>query len=872
MNKKYLIASFLASALMLALPASALELGWTAEPMDSAGAKFSTEGELKYAYSAIGGTVNGIGFKRQITLADSDSIAFSPADCKFGTSFMNEGASGDFGNLLGNGWYWKEDGVTARTVTLTLKNLTSGKSYLVQILSHTMWNNNLVISAGGCTPQHVHGSDEASGKYGALLTGVFTASATTQAVSISFANGDGEHPINAIQVREVELGPTVSDPEIGEVSAVVNSTIATIGLEGVKMGTDDEAVPATSYSVSYSLDGGAAQKALENQTGETASFDIAGLTEGDHSCSVTITSDKGKTSEAKAVAFTVKIEIVDPSIGSVTAETLGATATITLSDIVRGTDAAGNPATAYSVYYKLNGGEVLALEDQTAASVDFAIENLEDGDYSCVVWIVTDKEKASESKSANFKINTSVGDFDALKAAIEGATDGTKITVGKGLYTATSTITVNANNMTIVSKDGKSVTVLDAEGKCRLLVIKGSNCRIEGLTFKNGLADNAYGGAMDISGSARARIVNCDFVGCTAKWGGAICCGDNGHSAFDIRENYTIVSGCTFLECGVAMMGDGWGGGGAIYGAVWAEDSVFDACFTEAGGGRLYHADIDATSYMTATNCDFKNHNQANRGLVGINENRQGQGAVRLVDCLFAANTATSADSILFHRRVMLDRCVISNNMSTVETALTPLFRELTEECKVRNCLFVDNQAPYEIGNSMPSLENCTFVRNVGGLALNYNDHIQSVPQIKNCVFWGNLPNTKWPYDAIFYGVPGFYWHGAMESKLKDFAPFVHTVVEGGSGNDKVKALLETETDQVSLTLTTKADADGRVFVDLEGGNYEPAPRSALIDGGVMEDWMTGAKDLAGNPRAKDGKVDLGCYERKATGMLVIVR
>ena len=191
-------------------PAEPVESGWTAEPMDSVGAKFSTQGELKYAYATQGVTVNGVSFTRQITLADSDSIAFSPADYAFGGAFMNEGASGGFGLLLGNGWYWKEDGVTARTVTLTLKNLTSGKKYLVQILSHTMWNNNLVVSAGGCAPRHVHGSDEAGGKYGALLTGVFTASATTQAVSISFANGDGEHPINAIQVRE--LGEGGDDP------------------------------------------------------------------------------------------------------------------------------------------------------------------------------------------------------------------------------------------------------------------------------------------------------------------------------------------------------------------------------------------------------------------------------------------------------------------------------------------------------------------------------------------------------------------------------------------------------------------------------------------------------------------------------------
>ena len=185
--------------------------GWTAEPMDSEGAKFSTQGNLKYAYAANGGTVNSVAFTRATSLRESDSIAFFPADCQFGTVFMNEGVFGDFGTVLNHGWFWKEDGVTSRTVTLTLKNLTSGKKYLVQVLSHTMWNNNLVVSAGGCTPQHVHGSDEASGKYGALLTGVFTASATAQVVSISFANGDGEHPINAIQVRElpVKKGPTI---------------------------------------------------------------------------------------------------------------------------------------------------------------------------------------------------------------------------------------------------------------------------------------------------------------------------------------------------------------------------------------------------------------------------------------------------------------------------------------------------------------------------------------------------------------------------------------------------------------------------------------------------------------------------------------
>ena len=85
--------------------------------------------------------------------------------------------------MLGNAWYWKDASTDTQTVTLTLKDLTVGHRYLVQILSHNTWTSGMRISAGGCEPQPVHGSDAAGGKYGALLTGVFTALATTEDVA-----------------------------------------------------------------------------------------------------------------------------------------------------------------------------------------------------------------------------------------------------------------------------------------------------------------------------------------------------------------------------------------------------------------------------------------------------------------------------------------------------------------------------------------------------------------------------------------------------------------------------------------------------------------------------------------------------------------
>ena len=85
----------------------------------------------------------------------------------------------------------------------------------------------------------------------------------------------------------------------------MDGTTAVVTLSGVVKGTGDDCEPASSYSVTYVLDGGAPVSVLEGRTGATAAFALAGLADGDHVCVVSIATDKGKTSEAK----TVRIEI-----------------------------------------------------------------------------------------------------------------------------------------------------------------------------------------------------------------------------------------------------------------------------------------------------------------------------------------------------------------------------------------------------------------------------------------------------------------------------------------------------------------------------------------------------------------------------------
>ena len=184
-----------------------MPVGWTSEPMDAAGAKFSTEGTLVYAYATQGQTVNGVAFTRALPLASTHGIAFTPEATGFDGSLMNEDVSDiGYGLILGNGWTWTDSSTDTKAVTLTLKNLTPGERYLVQILSHTHWSDSMLVSANGCEAQHVYGSDEASGKYGALMTGTFTASAETQDVEILFSGSNGDRPVNAVQVRNLGEG------------------------------------------------------------------------------------------------------------------------------------------------------------------------------------------------------------------------------------------------------------------------------------------------------------------------------------------------------------------------------------------------------------------------------------------------------------------------------------------------------------------------------------------------------------------------------------------------------------------------------------------------------------------------------------------
>lgn len=290
---------------------------WTAEPMESAATLIRTQGRLLYAF--CGGSngdallVNGVQFKAVKDLANVPS-ELKPFPVKVSpTLTMDLSNAGTesvediyYGKLLDKAWWYNAGG----EYQCTLSGLEAGNEYLVQLVMHQT-NVGDKATVAGQAPATIQlgktAADGTSWRYGGSLVGRFTATAETYTFSIRY---DGSKAlINAIQVRDLSAsGPEVVDPLVGSVTAQVDGKSAVLSLQGLVLGTDDQGHAASSYSVSYRLNGGAAVTALEGQTGASASFTVPNLADGDYTCEVTMTTDLSR-SVTKSVSFVVNTSL-----------------------------------------------------------------------------------------------------------------------------------------------------------------------------------------------------------------------------------------------------------------------------------------------------------------------------------------------------------------------------------------------------------------------------------------------------------------------------------------------------------------------------------------------------------------------------------
>ena len=225
-NRRFLPVSSLASAITICIATAALLPGpaahaaaitWGAATNISADTDVISPGSLAYAYtlSNTTTTINGVPFTgSNSTTALGTNVSISGVTGANNPTAFGSGAAGTsygnlsaaYQNLVKGGDYTS----AATAITVTLNNLTVGKTYAVQTWVNdsragaTATRTANVTSAGGNTVSlayYVGGtSSSVAGGTGQYAIGTFTANATTQAFTIT---GNASSQFQSLQVRDI---------------------------------------------------------------------------------------------------------------------------------------------------------------------------------------------------------------------------------------------------------------------------------------------------------------------------------------------------------------------------------------------------------------------------------------------------------------------------------------------------------------------------------------------------------------------------------------------------------------------------------------------------------------------------------------------
>ena len=211
------IAAVIGLALPFAAQAETPALGWTAAHLTSDPSCIRTDGTLVYAYAAGNYSANGVTFNA-ISAGDfpCSDISWTRTGLNTGKIYTVSGVSGGYGDILSHFW-----SINGSTQTVTLKNLTVGHRYLVQIIGCNQSNNdhNSDVYVEGFDTERMRCGAAADGwEYGGTLIGVFETTGTEYSFNLKFYNQSADWvAYNAIQVRELSGGDD-PDPTVYAVS------------------------------------------------------------------------------------------------------------------------------------------------------------------------------------------------------------------------------------------------------------------------------------------------------------------------------------------------------------------------------------------------------------------------------------------------------------------------------------------------------------------------------------------------------------------------------------------------------------------------------------------------------------------------------
>ena len=433
------------------------------------------------------------------------------------------------------------------------------------------------------------------------------------------------------------------------------------------------------------------------------------------------------------------------------------------------------------------------------------------------------------------------------------------------------------NNVTAASSSNYSVCLTSS---CRLYdcLVKDNVTRYSGVS--GGFAENcrfinnstaSANWSNPGGGAARnAALTNCYFFGnSTHRLGGAIRGG--------IVVNCVVVSNTVTR---LAIDNDCYGGG--IYEAELVENCTVLSNFCGKGGGvadcafvtnsyiaynvaRDYGGGASASAlsgctveHNVAIGYDNSNYGGAGGGLMGGSA----------TNCVFRDNScsATCKSSIVYDCDIFdtsmhakeFNSCRIANVSNAplaraigavgypngfVTSNIYMIGCSVMRNCQITNCnwrslpgVFV-NSAMFHPGyGGTNRIENCTIAGNYFYILTRGFDHALNAGVFVNCAILGNsAADIRMLDDGAVVLSNCVYMTKSWSRVFKD-------------------GFADGENWQLSSIAEARFSSEG-------DAPYCPKPLSPLRGKGLILDWMSDGTDIAGNPRLRDGVVDVGCYQ-----------
>ena len=578
----------------------------------------------------------------------------------------------------------------------------------------------------------------------------------------------------------------------------------------------------------------------------------------------------------------------------------------------------------YSITPKTPGGDV--VYDDASGTLSVGVSDIYElpGDYNVMSGDVAGLVEALNMATGASTIVLSPGVYD-LPAAITPALygghaycylcQGNKQLRLKGACKVNWRERPQERETVLKGGEGGAILYLHAgSGRCSTIYNisfeDGYYPTVSGATCMGGGAISSAGSDGYHADTEQGLVTNCVFRNCGTDYSGGATFNFPAYDCF-YSNNYAKVNGggaygsdttgsgsnkntnhfenCVFVENKTD------GSGGALYCKEfeWVKNCAFSNNTAKSYGAGLYSASICGTAFGST----FYNNTNTSAKVSG--DFAWGAHAYRVQnfeDCTFGGygdfQYPRSFVRCTFKgcRTIYPERVQNSNNDSGLIT-----FRRRTsvdETFLIRNCLFDDCEAINLINNSAGRLlrvENCTitgswlysedwqggklghmFFTMRGGVIPDQTptQYYPSTNVIVNCVFRDNhvYRNTAYERNDIHFFATGTSVPSAAANIVTNCV--YETWVPGASTAGQ--PVLSANFKQSNSINFAKDDPD------LAGQypDYMPKRNSVAHGFGVWDEWMAGAKDLAGADMPALAPVDAGCYQctLRAPGMMLIFK